>query len=38
MGFRSPRQHAEFIRQVPLFEQMMVNDGISLIKLWFSVT
>ena len=38
MGFCSPRQHAEFIRQVPLFEQMLVNDGISLTKLWFSVS
>ena len=38
MGFCSPRQHAEFIRQVPLFEQMPVNDGISLTKLWFSVS
>ncbi|BBX27708.1 polyphosphate kinase 2 [Mycolicibacterium alvei] len=38
MGYCSPRQHAEFIRQTPLFEQMLVNDGISLTKLWFSVT
>ena len=38
MGFCTPKQHAEFIRQVPLFEQMLVNDGISLTKLWFSVT
>ena len=38
MGFCTPRQHAEFIRQVPLFEQMLVNDGISLSKLWFSVS
>jgi len=38
MGFCTPKQHAEFIRQVPLFEQMLVNDGISLIKLWFSVS
>jgi polyphosphate kinase 2 len=38
MGFCSPKQHAEFIRQVPLFEQMLVNDGISLTKLWFSVS
>ena len=38
MGFCTPEQHAEFIRQVPLFEQMLVNDGISLTKLWFSVT
>ncbi len=38
MGYCTPRQHAEFIRQAPLFEQMLVNDGISLTKLWFSVT
>jgi polyphosphate kinase 2 len=38
MGFCTNKQHAEFIRQVPLFEQMLVNDGISLTKLWFSVT
>jgi polyphosphate kinase 2 (PPK2 family) len=38
MSFCTPDQHAEFIQQVPLFEQMLVNDGISLTKLWFSVT
>ena len=38
MGYCTPKQHAEFIRQAPLFEQMLVNDGISLIKLWFSVS
>jgi polyphosphate kinase 2 len=38
MSFCTPGQHAEFIQQVPLFEQMLVNDGISLTKLWFSVT
>jgi polyphosphate kinase len=38
MGFCNQKQHAEFIRQAPLFEQMLVNDGVSLTKLWFSVT
>lgn len=38
MGFCSDDQHSEFIHQAPLFEQMLVNDGISLTKLWFSVT
>lgn len=38
MGFCTPKQHAEFVRQVPLFEQMLVNDAISLTKLWFSVS
>jgi polyphosphate kinase 2 (PPK2 family) len=30
MGFCSAKQHAEFIQEVPLFEQMLVNDWISL--------
>ncbi len=38
MGFCTQKQHAEFIRQAPLFEQMLVRDGISLTKLWFSVS
>jgi polyphosphate kinase 2 len=38
MGFCTPKEHAEFIHQAPLFEQMLVNDGISLTKLWFSVS
>ena len=38
MGFCTPVQHAEFLRQAPSFEQMLVNDGISLTKLWFSVS
>jgi polyphosphate kinase 2 len=38
MGFCTLDQHAEFLEQAPLFEQMLVNDGISLTKLWFSVS
>lgn len=38
MGFCTPEQHAEFLVQAPLFEQMLVNDGITLTKLWFSVS
>ena len=38
MGFCTPAQHAEFLQQAPLFEHMLVNDGISLTKLWFSVS
>ena len=38
MEFCTPEQHAEFLQQAPLFEQMLVNDGISLTKLWFSVS
>jgi polyphosphate kinase len=38
MGFCTAEQHAEFLQQAPLFEQMLVRDGISLTKLWFSVS
>ncbi|MBJ8347784.1 polyphosphate kinase 2 [Antrihabitans sp. YC2-6] len=38
MGFCSDEQHARFIRQVPLFEQMLVDDGVDLVKFWFSVS
>lgn len=38
MRFCTPEQHAEFLQQAPLFEQMLANDGISLTKLWFSVS
>lgn len=38
MGFCSEAQYTEFLYQVPLFEEMLVRDGISLTKLWFSVT
>ena len=38
MGYCTAKQHAEFVRQAPLFEQMLVNEGISLTKLWFSVS
>src|ERR1700754_5188427 len=38
MDFCSDAQHAEFMDQVPLFERMLTSDGISLTKLWFSVS
>jgi polyphosphate kinase len=38
MGFCTPEQHAEFLQQAPLFEEMVVNNGINLTKFWFSVS
>ncbi|KQS00977.1 polyphosphate kinase [Williamsia sp. Leaf354] len=38
MGFATDAQHARFVRQVPLFEQMLIDDGVHLVKFWFSVT
>ncbi|MGG7464198.1 polyphosphate kinase 2 [Plantibacter sp. YIM 135347] len=38
MGFCTPAQYDEFIRQAPAFERMLVGDGIDLVKFWFSVS
>jgi polyphosphate kinase len=38
MGFCTPQEHALFLRQTPLFEKMLIEDGIMLRKYWFSVS
>ncbi|AKU16321.1 polyphosphate kinase 2 [Luteipulveratus mongoliensis] len=38
MGFAEQDEYERFMRQVPLFEQMLVESGITLTKYWFSVT
>ena len=38
MGFCTPQQYALFMRQAPLFEQMLIDDGILVRKYWFSVS
>ena len=38
MGFCSPNEYLEFMRQAPELERMLVRSGIRLIKLWFSVS
>ncbi|MFC8302065.1 polyphosphate kinase 2 [Specibacter sp. NPDC057265] len=38
MDFCTKEEYAEFVRQAPLFERMLANDGITVIKFWFSVT
>ena len=38
MGFCGPDEYARFLRDAPEFEQRMVADGITVIKLWFSIT
>jgi polyphosphate kinase 2 len=37
MGFCTPRELAQFLRQVPEFEAALVDSGIRLFKLWFTV-
>ncbi len=36
-GFCTPEQRAQFFSQVPAFEQMLIDDGIILKKLWLNV-
>ncbi len=38
MGFCTPAQYNLFMRQVPIFEDMLISDGIMLRKYWFSVS
>jgi polyphosphate kinase len=38
MGFCTTREYQEFMKQAPGFEQALVEEGIHLVKLWFSVS
>ncbi|MDO6591591.1 polyphosphate kinase 2 [Loktanella sp. D2R18] len=36
-GFCTPEQRSRWFGQVPAFEQMLVDEGITLIKIWLNV-
>ncbi|HEX5404696.1 MAG TPA: polyphosphate kinase 2 [Pseudonocardiaceae bacterium] len=38
MGFCTPDEYRRFMSQCPIFERMLVEDGILLRKYWFSVS
>jgi len=38
MGFCSKQEHQRFLHQCPIFERLLVEDGILLRKYWFSVS
>ena len=38
MGFCTPHDYLEFMRQAPEFERMLVRSGIRFFKFWFSVS
>jgi polyphosphate kinase len=38
MGFCTPEEHHRFLHQCPIFERLLVEDGILLLKYWFSVS
>ncbi|MGE0759097.1 MAG: polyphosphate kinase 2 [Pirellulaceae bacterium] len=37
-GFCTQDQYQRFMRQVPEFEHMLVEDGVVLVKFWFSIS
>ncbi len=38
MGFCTDAEYQRFLHQVPIFERLLVEDGIMLRKYWFSVS
>ncbi len=38
MGFCSPQEYLEFMRQCPDLERMLTRSGINLVKFWFSIS
>ncbi|HEX6235015.1 MAG TPA: polyphosphate kinase 2 [Jiangellaceae bacterium] len=38
MGFCTKEEYTRFLRQCPIFERLLIEDGILLRKYWFSVS
>ena len=38
MGYCTHDEHRQFLRQCPIFEQLLIDSGLILIKYWFSVS
>ena len=38
MGFCTPDEYRRFLHQCPIFERLLIEDGITLVKYWFSVS
>jgi polyphosphate kinase 2 len=38
MGFCNDLQYDKFMLQVPVFEHMLYEDGVTIIKFWFSIS
>lgn len=38
MGFCTPKEHAEFLHEVPALERMLEATGIRLVKLWLDIS
>ncbi|MGZ4394825.1 MAG: polyphosphate kinase 2 [Gaiellaceae bacterium] len=38
LGFCTPDEYRRFLHQCPIFERLLVEDGVTLVKYWFSVS
>lgn len=38
MGYCTPDEYRRFLHQTPIFERMLIEDGIILRKYWFSIS
>ncbi|WP_182048956.1 polyphosphate kinase 2 [Changpingibacter yushuensis] len=38
MGYCTPEEYRRFLQQCPVFERLLVDDGIIVLKYWFSVS
>ena len=38
MGFCTPQEHADFLRDVPAFERMLEEADIRIVKLWLDIS
>jgi polyphosphate kinase 2 (PPK2 family) len=38
MGFSSPEEQETFLRDVPTFEAMLIENGLRLLKIWLDVS
>ena len=38
MGFCTPEQHEQFLKDAPRFERLLTDSGVKLIKLWFDIS
>lgn len=38
MGFSTPAEQAQFLRDAPDFERMLVESGIRLVKIWLDIS
>lgn len=38
MGFATPEEQEVFLRHVPTFEQMLVDGGVQIVKLWLDIS